>query len=1766
MKFLLTALCSVFLLPLAVQAGSYSQDFSAATFPSGTAIVNGTTVVLNGGDTSKLNSSAPSNQKIFHWALNNKAMQLTGPLGAATASWRMPNLDPGLEVQGFDATFNAEVFRSSATATPGAGWSLNFGAVPTSGDGGGEGGFVMPHGITIAWDLFNSGGTDLPSIEVFCDGVSVGNFIHEAYSGGTFTLSNPVTGASTAAISYNATGPTVQTAMRLVSGWGSVTVTGNVGGPWTVDHVTVGAYTAPTANPASLLPAGSTLTVKTVRPGTASLSAKWSFPDVLTDPPLMDDGTFTLTNPATSLTTAPIAFNADSATVQAAMRPISGWTAVTVTGNAGGPWTVDHGEVGAYADPVSDASAFLPANSSLAVVRTVTGTASVNAKWTVAPRPYRPKVVNVHWDYDGLDVTYGGRTIFTNLPTPGFVPAIGDIFAFSARNESSNTMNFFLDDVVLSTTPLQELQTNGIVITEFMADNAGTLEDEDVDSPDWIEIYNGTNAAINLNGYRLTNAVGNNSMWTFPSVSLPSYTYKIIYASGKNRTVPTGLLHTNFTLQKEAGYLALIKPDGVTKASEFSYGQQYEDISYGEKGPAHTLGFLYPPSPGAKTSYSDFQAPAGPSEDVVWSRVGGLIPGSPATVVTIAAPLAPGSVIRYTTDNTEPNSGSTIYNPASPPASFTVTSTINLRARIFTANKLPGATSSRTFLQVDPSLWSNYNGSSLPFSTNVPIVVLESFGVPVDSFTGSNREYRYSYAVVIPVDPVTGRATITDPPEFQGRCGTHVRGESSAGFPQRQYAWELWDNQNNDKDASILGMPAESDWILYAPWSDKSLMRDVLTFGTMRKLRSDYMAARTKYCELLFNQTAGSAVTYASSYRGVYVIKEKLKINSERVDVAKLNALTSTSPNVTGGYIFRRDKADPDSTTWSTATYGQSLASYDPDLLTAPQLASLQGYFNNFEAALAGPNFANPTTGYAAWIETDTFIDAQWFVEWTKQVDGYVFSTYFHKDRNGKVRAGPIWDFNISIGNADYATGDSPTGWLYDTAGTATGTGGLWYPRLHDDPWYRLRHFDRYWELRRGLLATTSIMGDIDANANLLLNNIATPVTNSMPTLPPLQENAVMRHFRAYPRLGIRDWPNPAGTESRTTYQSEVDYMKTWLTTRLNWLDDQNYSGTVIYRPPNFSTYGGSVVANFPLTISGYTGTPPPGYTYATGGTLYYTLDGSDPYTAPDAAAESVLIAGNAAACKWLVPTAGNGGTALTAGAGAQQWTTYTDPPNIANWTTGTTGIGYDTNPDYLPLLGSNGNTGSQMNGINATCYLRLSFNIPNQAALNNIGSLKLSMKYDDGFRAYLNGTVIAGRNDTSASMTSNPATAQASTTHDDSLAVVFEEIDITAAGVPALRVGTNTLAIHCLNAPSTSSDFLMIPKLTSLPPGAATGGRRIYTEPFALGTSATVRSRLLANGYWSPITEANFIVNAVPASAANLVISELHYRPVTPSNAEITAGYNSANMFEYIELLNVSNQTVDLTGCKFTLGVTFDFADILPADLTLAAGQRVLLVGNKNAFLFRYGNNPGVKIIGEFAGNLSNSGERLIFLALNNGIIADFTYGGIEPWPVAANGSGYSLVLNNPAPSPTYGSGPSWRSSPQIGGSPGLANSTAFTGALNGDTDADGLKDYLEYGMGSSWTSSNSRADTTCEFIEDPPFAPLGTYLQFSYPRNLSADGVVYTAEMSTALTGWNAAGLVYLETVNNGNGTATVRYRSANPVEATTPRIFLRLVVSPP
>ena len=1144
----------------------------------------------------------------------------------------------------------------------------------------------------------------------------------------------------------------------------------------------------------------------------------------------------------------------------------------------------------------------------------------------------------IHWDAGGLDVTYNGVAICADLATPGFVPTPGNTFAFSGRTGGA-TQDTYFDDLHITTTPDAPIETGGPIISEFVADNS-TLEDEDLDKPDWIEIYNGQNASVNLSGWKLINVAGDPTPWTLPAVTLGAYQYKVIYASGKNRTNAAGVLHTDFTLQKEAGYLALVRPN-TSLASMFNHGAQVADVSYGEEGPARTLGYMAPPTPGAKNTSP--QAAGPPAEDLVWSRDGGLIAGS--TTVAIAAPVAAGSVIRYTADNIAPGASSPIYNPLSPPAAFTFATSTTLRARVLTPGRLPGPVSSRTFLQLDSSL-TNYNGSSQVFSSSLPIVVLDSFGVPVDSYSnsGAERPHRLTYGVVIDKDPLSGRASMTGTVNFQGRSGTHVRGESSSGFDQRQYAWELWDNENNDKDVSLLGLPSESDWILYAPYTDKTLMRNLLIYSRMRELRGDRSAMRTKFVEVFFNQEAGQPVS-AADYRGVYVLIEKIKRGKDRVDIAKLNELTTDPVAITGGYLFKKDKPGIGNSNFNTNS-GVNIQGIDPEMWNPSQQTYLQTYLNNFETALNGGSFTDPATGYQAYVDRDTFIDNQWFVEIAKQIDGYRISTYFHKDRGAKMKLLPLWDYNLSLFNADYNGGDSPTGWYYSLLG---GTDYPWYPRLHQDPGYRVRHWDRYWELRRGIFSTTTsqpgnVLTEIDAQVTTLLDGNAATVGNNMPALPPAQENAVMRHFRKWQLLGTYIWPNPPGYETRTTYQSEINAMKTFVTQRLAWIDDQNFVGTTIYRPPNFNRQSGIISAGQLLSMSAYTGTPPAGYSYAAG-TIYYTTNGTDP------------------------------------------------------------------------------------------------------RATN---------------------------------------------------------------GAPA---------------------------------GSA------YSGPLALNTSQTVKARLYNGGNWSPMTTATFIVNAVPAAAGNLAISEIHYHPLAPTAGESAMGYTSASMFEFIELQNVGAQNVDLTEVQVLDAVGFYFAGITdPAILILAPGARAILVGNKNAFLSRNGSSPAVKILGEFSGNLSNAGEQIIVLAKNTSVIQRFTYLTDGLWPTGADGPGYSLVLVGPQfhlpPDPPS----SWRISASIGGNPGTTDATPFTGSALADVDADGLKAFLEYSLGTS-DSIAGQSPIVASVVED--------HLTLTFPRSATADDVAFTVEYSSDLATWET-GAAFVEPVTLGPPTAVWR---AVPVLSGGGKHFLRL-----
>ena len=275
-------------------------------------------------------------------------------------------------------------------------------------------------------------------------------------------------------------------------------------------------------------------------------------------------------------------------------------------------------------------------------------------------------------------------------------------------------------------------------------------------------------------------------------------------------------------------------------------------------------------------------------------------------------------------------------------------------------------------------------------------------------------------------------------------------------FPKKQYGIELRDAAGVDIDASLLNMPAEEDWVLFAPYNDKSLMRDVLAYKLGRDM--DRYAPRTRFCELVLN----------GKYQGIYVLMEKIKRNVNRVAINNLNPGEIAGNDLTGGYIIKIDKFTGGSGDgWFSAflppNNGKGQPIYfqyefpEAGEIAAEQRNYIQKFVGQFESALAGDFFEDPAQGYARYIDVNSFIDFLIMQEVTKNVDGYRLSTFLHKQRDsdgGKLVMGPLWDFNLGFGNADYCTEGEPTGFVLDFNKTCPMDDWLipfWWKRLLQD-------------------------------------------------------------------------------------------------------------------------------------------------------------------------------------------------------------------------------------------------------------------------------------------------------------------------------------------------------------------------------------------------------------------------------------------------------------------------------------------------------------------------------------------------------------------------------------------------------------------------------------------------------------------------------------------------------------------------------------------
>jgi hypothetical protein len=376
------------------------------------------------------------------------------------------------------------------------------------------------------------------------------------------------------------------------------------------------------------------------------------------------------------------------------------------------------------------------------------------------------------------------------------------------------------------------------------------------------------------------------------------------------------------------------------------------------------------------------------------------------------------------------------------------------------------------------------------------------------------------------------------PNDYDGLIGIEIRGSTSQMFPKKQYGIELWDEEGEGIDASILGMPEEEDWVLFAPYNDKSLIRDALAYKLGRDMGQ--YASRQRFCEVVLN----------GEYMGLFVFFEKVKRDSERVDIAKLDPDEISGDDLTGGYLFKIDKFTGSGGDGWVSRYppfnrsGDQTIFYqyeDPasDEIVPEQKQYIKNFMDEFEDVMAGANFNDPTEGYAKYIDVQSFVDYYIINELTKNVDAYRLSTFMHKQRDsdgGKLRMGPIWDYNLGFGNVDYCLGGDPEGFVTSFNWVCPDDFWLipfWWSRLLSDQAFRIKLNERWDELRTGPFKTEVILHYVDSVVAVL-------------------DDAQKRNFERWPVLGEYVWPNYYVGE---TYEEEVDWLKNWITARLQWLD-----------------------------------------------------------------------------------------------------------------------------------------------------------------------------------------------------------------------------------------------------------------------------------------------------------------------------------------------------------------------------------------------------------------------------------------------------------------------------------------------------------------------------------------------------------------------------------------------------------------------------------
>lgn len=450
-------------------------------------------------------------------------------------------------------------------------------------------------------------------------------------------------------------------------------------------------------------------------------------------------------------------------------------------------------------------------------------------------------------------------------------------------------------------------------------------------------------------------------------------------------------------------------------------------------------------------------------------------------------------------------------------------------------------------------------------SSNLPIVIISTNNVPIPD------EPKIPGTMKI-IDNGPGHLNLVADSGnvYTGNIGIEVRGHFSSIFPQKPYAIETRDADQNELNVQLFGFPEEHDWVLLANYNDKVFMRNVLAFKLFNEM--GHYASRTRFCEVVVN----------GAYQGIYVFGEKIKRDNGRVDIAKLEPNENSGEPLTGGYIFKLDYWDWNNS-WLSSYHPIGHPNFDvhfvyeypkPENITIQQKEYIKTYVNTFESALYNPIIHDSSAGYYRYMDMNSFIDYFLVNEVSRNNDGFKKSFFMFKNRDGidkRIKLGPVWDFDWAWKNIDecyiFANTDG-SGWAYmvnDCYPDVHSPG--WHIRLLQDTIFTNALKCRYEDYRTTILNTDTLFNWIDNTVAYLWE-------------------AQQRHYERWPILGLNVGAPVVGPIP-TTFEGEIQDFKDWIELRMNWLDASMPGQCSNYTSSPYAVYEPSIQL-FPNPASQY--------------------------------------------------------------------------------------------------------------------------------------------------------------------------------------------------------------------------------------------------------------------------------------------------------------------------------------------------------------------------------------------------------------------------------------------------------------------------------------------------------------------------------------------------------------------------------------------------